>query len=48
MSRIFSNLSVTTRHTSASVGTRLDYDPSGRITSRARCAREVGGATCME
>ena len=36
-----SDLSVTTRHRSASVGTRLEYDKDGRIRNKTICAREV-------
>lgn len=40
----YSDLTVTTRHSSAHVGTRIDYDHDGRIKNRTTCAREVSGA----
>ena len=38
-----SDLSVTTCHSLASVGTRLEYDNDGRIKNKTSCAREVRG-----
>ena len=34
---------MTTCHSSASVGTRLEYDNDGRIKNKTVCAREVRG-----
>ena len=36
-----SNMTVTTRHSSSPVATRLEYDNTGMISTRTSCAREV-------
>ncbi|XP_034249973.1 mismatch repair endonuclease PMS2 [Thrips palmi] len=37
-----SDLTVTTRHTSSTMGTRLTYDSRGSIINRTPCARQIG------
>lgn len=43
-----SDLTITTRHASTDVATRLEYDKKGLIAKRTPCARSVGTSVCLE
>lgn len=44
---LFSNMSIITRHKTASVGTRLEFDHNGKITSQQKQARQVIPVHCL-
>jgi len=38
---VFRDVTIVTRHASASIGTKLVFDGEGKVISRAPCPREV-------
>ena len=43
----YSDLSITTRHNSENVGTKLEYDHNGKILTKTPCAREHGTTVAL-
>ena len=44
----FSKLSIVTRHSSQTAGTKLEYDHNGKLVSKSPCARECGTTVTLQ